>query len=86
MPMCTNITAPITAMLWCGVRRERAKHQGRSLKDVLNSTLRAGLGGENDPRPFRQDTASLGLRAGIDIDRAGRVSDQLEDAERVREL
>lgn len=66
--------------------RERAQQQGLSFKDVLNRTLRAGLEGETDREAFVQDTASLGLREGFDLDGAGRLADELEDAERVRKL
>ncbi|CAN5850265.1 antitoxin [soil metagenome] len=66
--------------------KQRAHHQGISFKDALNRTLRAGLGGNAEPRPFVQVTASLGLRPGIDLDRAGRLVDEFEDAERVRKL
>lgn len=66
--------------------RELAQQQGLSFKAVLNRTLRAGLEGELDREPFVQRTASLGLRPGVDLDRAGRVADELEDAERARKL
>jgi hypothetical protein len=64
----------------------RAQQQDVSFKEVLNATLRAGLAGGVDRAPFVQDTAPLGLRPGIDLDRAGRLADELEDAERVRKL
>ncbi len=66
--------------------KQRAHHQGISFKDALNGTLRAGLGGSVQREPFVQATASLGLRPGIDLDRAGRLADELDDAERVRKL
>lgn len=66
--------------------KRRAQQQGLSFKEVLNRTLRAGLGGPVERTPFRQPTASLGLRPGIDLDRAGRLADEMEDAERVRKL
>ncbi|MEX0658340.1 MAG: hypothetical protein WD080_04340 [Egibacteraceae bacterium] len=67
--------------------KQRAQQQGISFKDALNSTLRAGLGGGGiDRAPFVQGTASMGLRPGVDLDRAGRLADELEDAERVRKL
>ncbi|MEX2620174.1 MAG: hypothetical protein WD250_08130 [Egibacteraceae bacterium] len=66
--------------------KQRAQQQGISFKDALNSTLRAGLGGGIDRAPFVQGTASMGLRPGVDLDRAGRLADELEDAERVRKL
>ena len=66
--------------------RERARQQGSSFKEVLNATLRAGLGGSVERAPFVQQTPPLGLRPGIDLDRAGRLAEELEDAERVRKL
>lgn len=68
--------------------KERAAEQGVPFKEVLNRTLRAGLtqGAASGPREFRQRTVALGLRPGLDIDRAGRLADDLEDAERVRKL
>lgn len=67
--------------------KQRAAEQGVPFKDVLNRTLRAGLAQQaTTGEPFRQPTASLGLRAGLDLDRAGRLADELEDAERVRKL
>lgn len=66
--------------------KERARQRGVPFKQVLNDTLRAGLGGGVERRPFTQDTASLGLRAGIDLDHAGRLADEFADAELVRKL
>lgn len=66
--------------------KERAREQGLSFKEVLDRTLRDGLGGVTERTPFVQRTASLGLRPGIDLDRAGRLADELEDTERARKL
>lgn len=66
--------------------KRRAQQQGMSFKEALNAALRAGLGGGIDREPFVQATASLGLRPGIDLDRAGQLAVELEDAERVRKL
>ncbi len=67
--------------------KERAAQQGVPFKDVLNRTLRAGLAqGAGQPSEFHQRTAPLGLRPGLDLDRAGRLADELEDAERLRKL
>jgi hypothetical protein len=66
--------------------KERAQELGVPFKDVLNATLRAGLGGQDGPRPFSQRTASLRLRAGIDLNRASRLADELEDVESIRKL
>lgn len=64
----------------------RAQQQGMSFKDALNATPRAGLGGGIDRESFVQATASLGLRPGIDLDRAGQLAVEFEDAERVRKI
>lgn len=66
--------------------KQRAQQQGTSFKETINAALRAGLGARVDREQFVQSTASLGLRPGIDLDRAGRLADELEDAERVRKL
>lgn len=66
--------------------RERAQQLGLPFKEVLNRTLRAGLGAPVEGRTFTQATASLGLRPGIDLDRAGRLADEIEDAETRRKL
>lgn len=66
--------------------RQRAQQQGISFKQVVNTTLRAGLGGTSDRTPFVQATASLGLRPGVDLDRARRLADEIEDDEHVRKL
>ena len=67
--------------------KERAAQQGVPFKDVLNRTLRAGLAqGSGQPSEFCQRTAPLELRPGLDLDRAGRLADELEDAERLRKL
>ncbi len=66
--------------------RARAREQSLSFKEVLNAALRVGLGSGVKPRPFRQNTASLGLRAGVNLDRASQLADALEDEEIVRKL
>lgn len=68
--------------------RQRAAEQGVPFKEILNRTLRAGLAQGAGPAAseFRQRTVPLHLRAGLDLDRAGRLADDLEDAERVRKL
>jgi hypothetical protein len=66
--------------------KERAQELGVPFKEVLNATLRAGLGGQEQPRPYTQRTASLGLRPGIDLDRASQLADDLQDRETIRKL
>ena len=49
--------------------------------------LRRGLGGESGaPRPYRLTTHALGLRPGINLDKALQLAAELEDAETIRKL
>ena len=64
------------------------RERGISFKEAINSALRAGLGREREAKPFRQKTYNLGLRPGINIDKALQLAAELEDEEilRKREL
>ena len=63
------------------VMRER----GVSFKEALNELVRAGLAAAQAPaRPYRLVPHRLGVRPGIDLDRANRLVGELEDAELVR--
>jgi hypothetical protein len=69
--------------------KRRARRSGRSFRDVLNETLRAGLRALEapPPRPYRLKPVSLGgVMPGIDLDRALRLSDALEDEGIARDL
>jgi hypothetical protein len=55
-------------------------------KDVVNSTLRAGLGTRHGPRPYRLPTYRMRAKPGVDLDRALRLDAALEDEETVRQL
>lgn len=68
--------------------RALARERGVSFKDVVNSVLRVGLTTETTPstRPYRLATKRMGLRPGIDLDRALRTAADLEDAETIRKL
>ena len=72
------------------VLKERAFRTCRSFKAVVNEALRAGLaGGETPPGPrrYRLKPASLGgVRPGVDLDRALRLAETLEDGEIGRKL
>jgi hypothetical protein len=65
-----------------------ARERGASFKDVLNGALRLGLmsGERGDARPYRLRTRPMGLRRGIELDKALRLAAELEDAETVRKL
>lgn len=70
-----------------GLRR-RARQNDTSFKSVLNDALRRGLEEHGPPAgaPFVQRSSEMGLRAGIDLTKANRLADELEDAELVRKL
>lgn len=67
--------------------RALARERGVSFKEALNSALRRGFsGGDRDPRPYRLPTRRMGLRQGIDLDKALRHAAELEDVETIRKL
>ncbi|MFN7963422.1 MAG: DUF2191 domain-containing protein [Thermoanaerobaculia bacterium] len=69
--------------------KERAHQLGLTFKQVVNTTLRAGLSSEGGvkPRRYRLRPVSLGgLRPGLDLTQALRLADALEDEEIRRKL
>lgn len=67
--------------------RRLAQERGLSFKEALNTSLRAGLRpGRTDRSRYRMPTRRLGLREGIDLDKALDLVADLEDAETVRKL
>ena len=70
------------------VQRE-VRRTGKSLKDVVNQALRAGLGiggKPTRPRPFRVEAHSFGFKPGIDLDRLNQLVDELEVEEVARKM
>jgi hypothetical protein len=63
-----------------------ARQRGISFKQALNQALRAGLAARPGRRPFKQETQPMGLRPGVDLDKALRLAGALEDEEIVRRL
>jgi hypothetical protein len=67
--------------------KQAARERGISFKEALNTNVRLGLqSGELSPRPYRVRTRRLGVKPGIDLDRALALAAELEDAESVRKL
>ena len=67
--------------------RALARERGVSFNEALNSALRRGLaGGGGGPRPYRLPTRRMGLREGIDLDKALRHAAELEDVETIRKF
>lgn len=70
--------------------KKAAHESGKSLKAVVNETLRAGLAAgrtTSKPKPYRVKPVSLGgARPGIDLDKSLQVADLLELQETSRVL
>jgi len=67
---------------------EVAHRAGKPFTDVVNETLRKGLHatGVFAPKPYRLETVALGVRSGVNIDKARHIADALEDEEIARKL
>lgn len=66
---------------------QASRSRGVSFKAALNDAVRAGLtAGAPPSRSYRMPTRDMGLRSGIDLDRALRLADELEDVEIIRKL
>ncbi len=64
-----------------------ARERGLSFKQALNTLLRTGLSsGTPTSRPYAVPSRALGLRPGVDLDKALRLVGELEDEETVRKL
>lgn len=69
--------------------RAEARRSGRPLKAIVNEALRAGMVARKRPagRRYRLTPVSLGgVVPGVDLDRALRLSDALEDEGIARKL
>lgn len=66
---------------------ERAARERRtSFKRVLNDAVRAGLGQPTGERAYELPTYAMGLRPGVDIDKALALAGDIFDDEVVRKL
>jgi hypothetical protein len=69
--------------------REEARRTGQPLKRIVNETLRAGIAARRRPavRRYRLSPLALGgVVPGVDIDKALRLADALEDEAIARKL
>jgi hypothetical protein len=61
------------------------RERGVSFKVALNDAVRTGLSaGTPAARPYRMPTTSLGLRPGINWDKALQIAGEMEDDEIIR--
>lgn len=64
-----------------------ARKRGISFKQALNQAVRAGLRARHRPLPsIPQYTQPMGLRPGINLDKALQLASALEDEETLRKL
>lgn len=63
-----------------------ARERGISFRQALNQAVRAGLGARRARARFEQLTQPMGLRPGVDLDKALRLAGALEDEEITRKL
>lgn len=67
--------------------KQAARDRGLSFKEALNSSVRRGLErGEAKPRPYRVRPRNLGVRPGVNLDKALQLAGELEDAETIRKM
>ena len=75
MPQRTTLTLDddVVARL-----KSEARQTGKSLKEVVNGALRAGLDRDVHPREFVVEPHDLGLRPGQEIDDIGGLIERIE--------
>lgn len=66
--------------------QQAARERGVSFKQALNDAVRAGLGGQTRPRRYQLPTRAMGVRPGVNLDRALGLAGELEDVEVLRKL
>lgn len=67
--------------------KQAARERDVSFKVALNDAVRAGLAaGSRASKRFRVETRPMGVRPGINLDKALSLADELEDAEILRKL
>lgn len=82
--MRTTVTLdPDVAAKLQQITRER----GISFKAALNNAVRRGLSGPVPAaRRYQMPTYDMRVRKGVNLDKASRLADELEDAEIIRKL
>jgi hypothetical protein len=67
--------------------RALARERGVPLRTVINDALRAGIEPrDGDAQPYTLPSRRLGVRPGINLDKAMRLAGELEDEEIARKL
>lgn len=67
--------------------KQAARERGVPFKVVLNDAVRAGLRTKAKPaQPYRIEARPMGVRPGINLDKALRLAGELEDEEILRKM
>lgn len=66
--------------------KQAARERGSSFKQVLNDAVRRGLRPDPAARHYRMPSRPLGLREGVDLDKALALAASEEDAETLRKV
>jgi hypothetical protein len=66
--------------------KQRMRERGAGFKEVLNELLRRGLQSTDAPEPYSTPTFAMGVRPGIDLDKALSLAAALEDEETLHKL
>ena len=64
-----------------GILKQKARQAGVPFKEIVNRTIRAGLGESGSARernPPKTISHSFGFAPGIDLDKLGQLADELE--------
>jgi hypothetical protein len=66
--------------------KEEARRRGVSFKEALNTALRAGLAGGRSATRYVVPARSMGLRPGVNLDKALQLAAEMEDTETLHKL
>ena len=66
--------------------QELARERGVPFKEIVNSTLRRGLQPSAERPQYRLPTFPMGVREGVNLDKALGLASDMEDAEILRKL
>ena len=66
--------------------KRRMRERDVSFKQAVNDAIRAGLAPRAPSKPFDFPTYRMGVKAGVNLDKALQLAGELEDAEIERKL
>ena len=66
--------------------RQRMRERGAGFKETINELLRRGLRSTDPVVPYETPVFTMGVRVGVDLDKALALAAALEDEEVVRKL